>query len=53
MSRRKAALATLAEMVGAVVLSRVVADETLAKELIEAVADDLIGRCGKPRSSPK
>lgn len=51
--KRRAAVSTLAEMVGAVVLSRVVADRKVAQELIESVADDLIGRHGKSAATPK
>jgi TetR/AcrR family transcriptional regulator, transcriptional repressor for nem operon len=42
--RRRVAISTLAEMVGAIVLSRVVADQTTAQELIDTVANDLIDR---------
>jgi TetR/AcrR family transcriptional repressor of nem operon len=51
--RRKAAISTLAEMVGAIVLSRAVSDKALAQELIDTVADDLIGRRRKSAAATK
>ena len=40
--RRKAALAAMAQMVGAVVLSRIADDEALSDEILAAVRSDLI-----------
>ena len=51
--RRKAAVSTLAEMVGAIVLSRVVADQALANELIETVANDVISRRSKSAATAR
>jgi TetR/AcrR family transcriptional regulator, transcriptional repressor for nem operon len=42
--KRSAAIAILAEMVGAVVLSRVVPDAGLSDDILTTVADDLVGR---------
>ena len=39
--RRRTAIATMAELVGAVVLSRAVSDVALSKEILGAVSDDL------------
>ncbi|ESY51255.1 MULTISPECIES: TetR/AcrR family transcriptional regulator [unclassified Mesorhizobium] len=43
-AKRSAAIAFLAEMVGSVILSRVVPDPTLSAEIIDTVSNDLIGR---------
>jgi hypothetical protein len=40
-------------MVGAIVLSRVVADKALANELIETVADDVISRRSKSAATAR
>jgi TetR/AcrR family transcriptional repressor of nem operon len=42
--RRRAALAAMAQMVGAVVLARVVDDESLSRDILEAAREDLTGR---------
>jgi len=42
--RRNAAIAVLSEMVGSVVLSRVVPDATLSHEILSTVSNDLVGR---------
>lgn len=41
---RRAAIATLAEMVGAVILSRAVPDRALSDELLQVTAEDLLDR---------
>jgi TetR/AcrR family transcriptional regulator, transcriptional repressor for nem operon len=41
-TRRKTALAAMAQMVGAVVLSRMVDDEALSKDILDAVTDDIV-----------
>lgn len=46
--KRADAVSALAEMVGSLVLSRVVPDPALATEIIETVADDLIARHATP-----
>lgn len=43
-AKRGVAISVLAEMIGAVVLSRVVPNQELASEIIETVADDLVTR---------
>ena len=43
-TKRSAAIAILAEMVGSVILSRVVPDPTLSGEIIDTVANDLVTR---------
>jgi TetR/AcrR family transcriptional repressor of nem operon len=43
-AKRSAAIAALAEMIGSVVLSRVVPDPTLSGEIIDAVSNDLVTR---------
>jgi TetR/AcrR family transcriptional repressor of nem operon len=49
-ARRSAAISILAEMVGSVVLSRVVPDPTLSSEIIDTVSNDLVTRY--PPSQP-
>ncbi|GJE61561.1 putative HTH-type transcriptional regulator [Methylobacterium trifolii] len=44
--RRSAAVAALSEMVGAVILSRVVPDPSLSREILDSVADDLLAAAG-------
>lgn len=44
MAKRSAAIAALAEMIGSVVLSRVVPDPTLSGEIISTVSNDLVAR---------
>lgn len=46
-TKRDAAIATLAEMIGSVILSRVVADPALSSEIIDTVSNDLIARHAK------
>jgi len=43
---RRTAIATMAELVGAVVLSRAVSDAALSREILGAVSDDLQPVCG-------
>jgi TetR/AcrR family transcriptional repressor of nem operon len=43
-AKRKKALATIAEMVGAIVLARVVDDPALSKEILDATVSDLTAR---------
>jgi TetR/AcrR family transcriptional repressor of nem operon len=43
-AKRKKALATIAEMVGAIVLARVVNDPALSKEILDATVNDLTAR---------
>jgi TetR/AcrR family transcriptional regulator, transcriptional repressor for nem operon len=43
-ARRSAAISVLAEMVGSIVLSRVVPDPASSDEIIDAVANDLVSR---------
>ena len=43
-AKRSAAIAALAEMIGSVVLSRVVSDPTLSGEIIDTVSNDLVAR---------
>ncbi|MER9597020.1 MULTISPECIES: TetR/AcrR family transcriptional regulator [unclassified Mesorhizobium] len=49
-AKRSAAIAILAEMVGSIILSRVVPDPTLSGEIIETVSNDLVRR--HPASTP-
>jgi TetR/AcrR family transcriptional regulator, transcriptional repressor for nem operon len=42
--RRRRSIAAFSEMVGALVLARSVADPALAKEILQAVSADLVGR---------
>ncbi|WP_055846973.1 TetR/AcrR family transcriptional regulator [Sphingomonas sp. Leaf343] len=51
-ARRAAAIAVLAEMIGSVVLSRVVPDQFVAGEIIDTVATDLIERHAAKHSRP-
>nr|WP_256466399.1 TetR/AcrR family transcriptional regulator [Bradyrhizobium sp. 153] len=46
-TKRSAAIAALAEMIGSVVLSRVVPDPALSGEIIDTVSNDLVKRHGK------
>ena len=43
-AKRSTAIAALAEMIGSVVLSRVVPDPTLSREIIDTVSNDLVTR---------
>jgi TetR/AcrR family transcriptional regulator, transcriptional repressor for nem operon len=46
-ARRRAAISALAEMIGSVVLSRVVPDPALSGEIIDTVSNDLVKRHAK------
>lgn len=48
--KRSAAIAVLAEMVGAVLLSRVTADAALSNEVLQTVSSDLLARHGPLRN---
>ena len=48
--KRSSAIAALAEMIGSVVLSRVVPDPVLSDEIINTVADDLVKRHATSKS---
>jgi TetR/AcrR family transcriptional repressor of nem operon len=50
-AKRSEAVSALAEMIGSVVLSRVVPDPALAGEILDTVADDLIARHAPMRSA--
>jgi len=51
-AKRNAAISALAEMIGSVVLSRVVPDPALSGEIIDAVSNDLVTRHAKsPRTA--
>jgi len=45
--KRRKAMATLAEMVGAVVLARAVDDADLSKDILEATSKDLVSNSGR------
>jgi TetR/AcrR family transcriptional regulator, transcriptional repressor for nem operon len=49
-ARRRAAISALAEMIGSVVLSRVVPDPVLSGEIIDTVSNDLVKRHAKSKS---
>jgi len=49
-AKRRAAIAALAEMIGSVVLSRVVPDPALSGEIIDTVSNDLVKRHAKSKS---
>ena len=51
-ARHEAAFAAMAQLVGAVVLSRMVDDEAMSKDILDAAARDLIGR-GRRGDYPK
>ncbi|WP_195909477.1 TetR/AcrR family transcriptional regulator [Rhizobium tubonense] len=51
-AKRSAAIAALAEMIGSVVLSRVVPDQILSGEIIDTVSNDLMARHAPSRSAP-
>jgi TetR/AcrR family transcriptional regulator, transcriptional repressor for nem operon len=46
-AKRSAAITALAEMIGSVVLSRVVPDPALSDEIIDRVSNDLVKRHAK------
>ena len=46
-AKRSAAITSLAEMIGSVILSRVVPDPALSGEIIDTVSNDLVKRHGK------
>jgi TetR/AcrR family transcriptional repressor of nem operon len=48
-AKRSAAIAALAEMIGSIVLSRVVPDPALSGEIIDTVSNDLVKRHGNIR----
>lgn len=50
-AKRRAAIAALAEMMGSVVLSRVVPDPALSGEIIDTVSNDLVKRHAKSKSA--
>lgn len=50
-AKRSAAISALAEMIGSVVLSRVVPDPALSGEIIESVSNDLVKRHAKSKSA--
>lgn len=50
-AKRSAAITALAEMIGSVVLSRVVPDPALSGEILDTVANDLVKRHGKSAQS--
>lgn len=50
-AKRSAAIAALAEMIGSVVLSRVVTDPALSGEIIDTVSDDLVKRHSTSKSA--
>jgi len=50
-SNRRAAIAMLAEMVGAVILARVAPDRPAADEILKAVSADLLQKHGKTQSA--
>src|SRR3954452_12414596 len=50
-AKRKAAITALAEMIGSVVLSRVVPDPALSNEIIDTVSNDLVKRHAKSSRS--
>jgi TetR/AcrR family transcriptional repressor of nem operon len=50
-AKRSAAISALAEMIGAVVLSRVVSDPALSGEIIDTVSNDLVKRHGRSAAS--